>query len=571
MWTFEPHVAEQLMNAWVADASVDVFRQDRLDLKNGVTKEGPRIVSIRMESGRVFAGQMFIDATYEGDLLAVAGVSYTVGREANRQYGETLNGVQVRNAIHHQIAPGVDPYVKPGDPASGLVPGVHAGPPGEEGSADRRVQAYCFRMCVTDSPENRVPFEKPASYDEREYELLFRNFEAGEKRIPWAPTMMPNRKTDTNNNYGFSTDYIGRSYDWSDGNYETRDRIFAEHLQYQRGLMWTLANHPRVPEPIRQEVGRWGNCRDEFAELGGWSHQLYVREARRMIGPVVMTQHHCQARETVSDPVGLAAYTMDSHNVQRYVDGDGKVRNEGDVQVGGFPPYGISYRSLTPRESECTNLLVPVCLSATHIAYGSIRMEPVFMVLGQSAATAACLAIDDQVSVQRVDYAKLRERLLADQQILTWTGPVPARVTAIDPASLEGIVLDDAALERQGNWLPSTSVGGFVGTCYWHDANEGEKSARFHTPIKTAGVYDVRLAYTPNSNRATNVAVTIQHAAGEAQVTVNQKRVPPIDKAFVSLGKFRFTPDREAAILINNAGANGHVIVDAVQLVPVDD
>lgn len=569
MWTFEPHVAERLLDQLVTEARVDLFRQERLDRVRGVTKENGRIVRIRMESGRTFEGRVFIDATYEGDLMAAAGVSYTIGREANSQYDETLNGVQTRNAIHHQFVPGVDPYVKRGDSSSGLLPGVHGDPPGEEGSADKRVQAYCFRMCVTDSPENRLPFEKPAGYDERRYELLFRNFEAAEKRIPWSPTMMPNRKTDTNNNFGFSTDNIGMNDGWSDGDDATRDRIFQEHLLYQRGLMWTLANHVRVPEAIRQEVSRWGNCRDEFSEFGGWSHQLYVREARRLVGAQVMTQHHCQGREKVTDSVGLAAYTMDSHNVQRYIDAKGQVRNEGDVQVGGFPPYGISYRALLPQEKECTNLLVPVCLSATHIAYGSIRMEPVFMVLGQSAATAACQAIDSNVSVQRVDYAKLRERLLADQQVLDWTAPARPAVSSLDPKQLPGIVLDDESLERSGDWLPSSSVGGFVGACYWHDGNTGEKSARFVTRLKMSGEYEVRLSYTPNPNRATNVKVSIRHADGESPVIVNQRLVPPIDKAFVTLGKFHLVAEKEVVITISNAGADGHVIVDAVQLLPV--
>lgn len=569
LWTFEPHVAEMLMNEFVSEAKVEVFLHERLDLEKGVNKQDSRITTIRMESGRVFAGKVFIDATYEGDLLAKAGVSYTIGREANSQYGETLNGVQTRNAIHHQFVPGVDPYVEAGNPNSGLLPGLHAGLPGEEGSADKRVQAYCFRICVTDAADNRIPFEKPAGYDESRFELLFRNFEAGEKRIPWAPVMMPNRKTDTNNNYGFSTDNIGMNYDWADGDYAARDQIFQEHLLYQRGLLWTLANHPRVPEAIRREVSRWGNCKDEFAEWNGWPHQLYVREARRMVGAYVMTQHNCQGREVATDPVGLAAYTMDSHNVQRYVDDKRQVRNEGDVQVGGFPPYGISYRALVPQEQECTNLLAPVCLSATHIAYGSIRMEPVFMVLGQSAAVAACQAIDGRVAVQRIDYGKLKERLLAEQQVLTWTAPTNPRGMPLDPKKLPGIVLDDESLERTGEWQPSSSVGGFVGTGYWHDGNEGRKVARFTTTLKTAGNYEVRIAYTPNQNRATNVSVTILHAGGETTVTVNQQKAPAIDKIFAPLGKFRFEAGQPAAITISNSGADGFVVVDAVQLVPV--
>jgi hypothetical protein len=335
-----------------------------------------------------------------------------------------LNGVQTLNAKGHNLQSGIDPYRKKGDVTSGLLPGIDPDGPGREGEGDRRVQAYCFRMCLTDHPENRIPFSKPAGYDENDYELLLRNFEAGETRVPWINSSMPNRKTDTNNRTGFSTDFIGQNYEYPEADYETRARIVARHLRYQQGLMWTLANHPRVPDAIRHEVARWGMTRDEFVEGDGWQTQLYVREARRMIGEYVMTQHNCQGRERVDDAVGLAAYTMDSHNTQRYINAEGFVRNEGNVEVGGFPPYPISYRAMTPRRSECENLLVPVCLSASHIAYGSIRMEPVFMVLGQSAATAAALAIDDQVPVQGVNYPKLRARLAADEQVLAHTAAV---------------------------------------------------------------------------------------------------------------------------------------------------
>lgn len=422
MWTFEPHVAEQIMRTFVREAGVTLVEGERLDLQQGVIRDGTRIVGLRMESGRQFHGQRFIDATYEGDLMAGAGVSFHVGREASSVYDESLNGVRTDQAKYHQLQPNVDPYVTPGDPSSGLLPGIHADPPGVDGSGDQRVQAYCFRMCMTDRTENRIPWPKPADYDPLRYELLLRNFEAGETQIPWHPTPMPNRKTDTNNNKGFSTDNINQNYAWPTGDYATREKIYAEHLSYQQGLMWTLANHPRVPQTIRDEVSRWGSCRDEFPEHAGWSHQIYVREARRMVSDYVMTQHHCQGHRVAEDSVGLAAYGMDSHHTQRYVDASGHARNEGDVQVGGFTPYPISYRSIVPRTTECTNLLVPVCLSASHIAYGSIRMEPVFMVLGQSAATAACLSLDAQVDVQQVAIPALQERLRTDGQILADTG-----------------------------------------------------------------------------------------------------------------------------------------------------
>ena len=567
MWTFEPSVAERIFEEMCREASVVVVKQQRLDLNRGVEKRDGRIVSIRMESGQTYFGRMFIDATYEGDLMAKAGVSYTVGREANSQYGETLNGVQTKNATKHQFVAGVDPYVKKGDKSSGLLPRVHAGPPGEEGSGDKRVQAYNFRLCLTDVKENQIPFSKPANYDPLQYELLLRNFEAGETRAPWHPLLMPNRKTDVNNNHGFSTDNIGNSYDWPEADYAARQKIFEEHLRYHVGLIWTLISNPRVPEKIREEVSRWGLCKDEFHDYGGWPHQLYVRESRRMVSDYVMTQHHCQGRAVAEDEVGLAAYTMDSHNVQRYVDARGQVRNEGDVQVGGFSPYPISYRSIVPKESECQNLFVPVCLAASHIAYGSIRMEPVFMVLGQSSATAAVLAMDAGTSVQSVDYSRLRERLVADKQVLVWTGP--QRLAGIDPKALPGLVIDDDGAEKQGSWSTSSSVGGYVGSLYLHDNNQqkGELSATFRFEIKQPGTYEVRLAYTPNANRATNVPVAIRHVGGELRMSVNERMPPNVDKSFHSLGKFTF--DAEAVVTVSNTNTDGYVVLDAVQLLPI--
>jgi len=417
-WMFEPHVAEAIFKDMVREAKVPVVYGERLDLDNGVSKQGTAIISIKMESGQVFKGGMFIDATYEGDLMAKAGVSYTVGRESNSQYGETLNGVQTKNAGSHNFDKPVDPYVICGDSSSGLLAGVHEGRPGEEGQGDHRVQAYCFRMCLTDAAQNRLAYPKPEGYDQSEYEILLRYYEAGYDQVGWLPTIMPNRKTDTNNRGGFSTDYIGMNYEYAEADYEKREEIAAEHERYQKGLMWTLANHPRVPDRIRRQVSRWGLAKDEFVDNGNWPHQLYVREARRMVGQYVMTEQNCRGSKIAADSVGLGAYGMDSHNTQRYVDANGYVRNEGDVQVPVAGPYPISYRSIVPTEKECSNLLVPVCLSASHIAYGSIRMEPVFMVLGQSAATAASLAIEDEVPVQKLDYEKLRRRLLKDKQVL---------------------------------------------------------------------------------------------------------------------------------------------------------
>ncbi|WP_405415692.1 FAD-dependent oxidoreductase [Maribacter sp. Asnod1-A12] len=440
MWTFEPSAALSVYDQMLKKEKVKLEYNERLNRESGVEMDNGKIISITMESGKKFVGKVFLDATYEGDLMATAGVSYTVGRESNEEYGETLNGVQAnnynvsltklisKNAANHNFIPKVDPYIIKGDPKSGLLPNINE-KPGVEGNGDDKVQAYCFRMCLTDHPENRISFIKPDNYNELNYELLFRNYEAREGSVrdmyykggpllPLINSSMPNRKTDSNNRFGFSTDYIGKNYNYPEASYAERERIVEDHRNYQMGLMWTLANHPRIPKEVRDEASKWGTTKDEFEREDGWQQQLYIREARRMVSDYVMTQRNCEGLEVVEDVIGLAAYTMDSHNVQRYVDANGFVQNEGNVEAHGFDPYPISYKSLTPKKEECENLIVPVCLSSTHIAFGSIRMEPVFMVLGESAATAASLAIDSNNSVQDVPYESLKSILLKNGQHL---------------------------------------------------------------------------------------------------------------------------------------------------------
>ncbi len=569
MWTFEPSAALKIYRDWIAETDLELVFNERLDREKGVVVENGRIVSIAMESGKIFTGKMFLDATYEGDLLAAAGVSYTVGREANAQYDETLNGVQTTMARHHQFVKGVDPYIEKGNPASGLLPFIDPAGPGEEGAGDHRVQAYCFRMCLTDHPDNRIPFTKPEGYEEQWYELLLRNYEAGETRVPWINSSMPNRKTDTNNNFGFSTDFIGQNYDYPEASYAEREAIVARHRLYQQGLVWTLANHPRMPETVREQVSQWGMSKDEFTEGKGWQEQLYIREARRMVSGFVMTQNHCQHREPVERSVGMGAYTMDSHHVQRHVDADGHVRNEGDVQVGGFPPYPIAYEAIVPKRGECSNLLVPICLSSTHMAFGSIRMEPVFMVLAQSAATAASLAIDADVAVQDIDYDALRVRLEADGQILNYTAPPPSTEHFTQLDTLDGIAVDDTMAKRVGFWQASSLASGIHHGCLHDgDARDGKASATFTTTLPSPGVYEVQVAWVQNANRATKVPVRIEHADGTAEARVNQRERPAINKHFASVGKFRFA--ETGTVTISNHDTDGYVIIDAVRWVKVE-
>lgn len=420
MWIFEPHVAEKVFEDFVKENNIKIYRDEWLDRgKNGVQKSKGRIASFKTLSGKTFKGKMFIDATYEGDLMAAAGVKYHVGREANSVYNEEWNGVQAGVFQHrHYFAQNISPYKVEGDPKSGLLPYVSGEKIAKNGTGDNKIQAYCFRMCLSSHPDNRIPFAKPANYDPANYELLARVYKAG-----WTETFdkydpIPNRKTDTNNHGPFSTDFIGQNYDYPDASYERRKEIIKAHELYQKGLMYFLANDPAVPADVRAKVNEWGLPKDEFKDNGGWPHQIYVREARRMLGLSVMTENETLGKKAVQQSVGMGSYSLDAHNAQRYVKEDGFVQNEGDIGVHPKTPYSISYGSIVPKKAECENLLVPVCVSASHIAYGSIRMEPVFMILGQSAATAAVQAIDGKVAVQDLDYTKLKEQLLKDKQKL---------------------------------------------------------------------------------------------------------------------------------------------------------
>lgn len=454
MYFFEPHVAEKLFGDMLREAKVKVVHGERLDLKAGVVKGGTTIREIVMESGRRFRGKIFIDATYEGDVMAKAGVSYRVGRESSAEYQEPHAGNQPyimrppsRNQpSSHDFRRAVDPYVKPGEPASGLIFGVQPGGPGKVGQGDNRVQAYCFRLTLTNVPENRLPFPKPADYDPAKYELVLRYLTSGMMLPEWPEggdiehpvlgnnltkdtpvVIMPNGKSDSNNKDPVGFNLLAGNYDYPDADYVTRDRIIREHASFQQGLAWFMANDPRVPAKFRDPMQNWGLPKDEFTDNGNWPHQLYVREARRMVGSYVMTELNCDGSVLAPQSVAMGSYAMDSHNVRRYVDENGHVRTEGTIGLGMKTAYPIAYGAIVPRREECTNLLVPVCVSATHLAYGSIRMEPVFMMLGHSAGTAAALAITQGTSVQDVDYAQLQSQLTFDGQVLNPAQPLVTR------------------------------------------------------------------------------------------------------------------------------------------------
>jgi hypothetical protein len=420
MWIFEPHVAEKVFEDFVAKNNITVLRDEWLDRKNGVLKKNGKIRSFKTLSGKTFSGKIFIDATYEGDLMAATGVSYHVGREANSVYNETWNGVQSDARHHgHFFNARIDPYKIPGKPESGLLYGISPEKIAKNGTGDSKIQAYCFRLCMSNHPENRVPFPKPENYNPANYELLGRVFDAGWREWFNKFDLIPNRKTDTNNHGPFSSDFIGVNYDYPEASYEQRKEIIKAHEDYQKGLLYYVANDPRIPKEVHDEMQNWGLAKDEFQDNGNWSRQIYVREARRMVGVYVTTENDVLAKSEVPSPVGMGSYAMDSHNVQRYVTAEGFVQNEGDIGVHPHTPYSISYGSIVPKKDECTNLLVPVCVSSSHIAYGSIRMEPVFMILGQSAALAASMAIDNNQAVQDIPYELLKKELLKKGQKLT--------------------------------------------------------------------------------------------------------------------------------------------------------
>ncbi len=419
MWTFEPHVAENIFEEFVAENNVTIFRDEWLDRDNGVEMVDGKITSITMLSGKKFEAEIFMDATYEGDLMAAAGINYHVGREANSVYNETWNGVQCGHYHHsHNFQQlNISPYVIPGDPTSGVLPRISTEAPGENGSGDKRIQAYNYRLCTTNAEGNVVPFEKPENYDPAQYELLRRVFRGGRTSM-FGGGIIPNKKRDVNNVGPFSSDNIGMNYDYPEASYQERKVILQEHIDYHKGLLYFWCYDESVPEHLREKMKKWGLAKDEFVDNGHWPYQIYVREARRMLGEYVMTENEIMGRHKVDKPIGMGSYTMDSHNAQRYITAEGYVQNEGDLGVDADQPYQIHWGTIVPKKEECKNLLVLTAVSSSHIAFGSIRMEPVFMILGQSAGVIAGMAVEKGIDLHDVAYAELVDELHAVGQIL---------------------------------------------------------------------------------------------------------------------------------------------------------
>ena len=563
-WIFEPSAAEAAFKQYIKEGNVDVLYQHQLA---DATKENGNITSITVQhatnnSKQTIKAKVFIDCTYEGDLMAKAGVSYTVGREANSQYGETYNGVQLRDK--HQFLDGIDPYKTPGKPESGLLWGISPERVDAQGAGDKKVQAYNFRICLTSNPRNKIEITQPEGYDASKYELLLRVLEKEPNRpfnLILKPDIMPNQKTDINNNGPFSTDMIGMNYDYPEADYKRRAQIQKEHELYIKGLLYFIGHDTRMPAHLRNEMLKWGYPKDEYVEYGNWSPQMYVREARRMIGQYVMTQANCEGREVVKDGVGMAAYTMDSHNCQRIViekDGMKMVKNEGDVQMGGFGPYPIAYGAIVPKETECKNLFVPVCLSATHIAYGSIRMEPVFMVLGQSSAVAASMAIDKKTSVQGIDVASLQATLKANPLVNRST---PEIFVDNDDKENTQITGDWTVVKFRG-YGPSLLT-----------TNPGQKaSVRFTPTVDKEGYYQVYSYFLPGYPSASKkTVVTIFDGTSQKKVPINLASVKVQGQTsgeWINLGRYKLPKGRKAHVTITTDEADGAVVADALLFKP---
>jgi hypothetical protein len=569
-WTYEPHVAARVTRRMLDEAGVRVRTRQAL---RAAAKDGTRILNLVTSDG-TFGAKVFVDATYEGDLMAAAGVSWTIGREGRAAYGESLAGRRFPKA-KLKIS-GLDDAGKP----LPLITTTDAGP---EDAGDRNVMVYSFRLCVTKDPANRVPFPAPARYDPARFEVVRRYFRQAKKvDLPWDLYPLPGAKFDANNGIGkqFSMGLVGAGNGWSEADEAGRAAIRDAHREYTLEFYRFLTTDPEVPESIRQEMGALGLCRDEFPEHGHWSPQLYVREGRRLIGESVLSQKDILEEPEKPDAIAVSSFPIDSHDCQR-VGTSELVVAEGTILPVRMPgrrhgyPYHVPYRAITPKAVECSNLLVPVAMSCTHVAYSSIRVEPTWMILGQSAGIAAALAAEQSVPVQRLPYAVLRERLQARNQVLDLPElpelpPEPPGPAGIAPESLPGIVLDDAAAELEGPWSRSTNFQPYLGNGYRHDDRRGDGTcaAVFRFAAPRSGSYEVRLAYSAHETRATNVPVTIRQGDTTVEWSVDQTLPMPAGAAFRTIGRVQLRGGAETTITLRNEGTDGFVILDGFQLVP---
>ena len=573
-WTYEPHVAAKVFDDMLGEAKVKIFLNERLV---SVKKNGARIQSFNTRSN-TFTAKVFVDCTYEGDLMAKAGVSYVVGREGRKDYGESLAGKQF---------PKAPVKASPFDAQGKLLPLMTAKEAGDPEAGDKGVMTYSYRLCITTNDANKVPFSKPANYAPARYELVKRFMAASQPKRPLFDFYnLPNGKWDGNNSIGgqISLGLVGENWGWPEASYEERDQMWQAHKDYTAGLIWFMQHDESVPEAVRKEMNRWGLAKDEFAKWDNWPPVLYVREGRRMVGEYVLTQSDIITNVTKPDVICIGSFPIDSHDVQRVATADGKgFIAEGTIFPVRIPGYGIGYRhqlpyrAITPKRAECQNLLVPVSLSSTHVAISSVRVEPTWMALGQSAGIAAALAAKTKQAVQDLPYPTLREHLLAQKQVLEIPPLPPKQINAsangkgIDPKTLKGIVLDDAEATATGEWQRSTNFKNFIGRGYVHDGNEHKGGLKmvFKTTITEAGKYELRMAYSPHETRAAKVPITVESGGKEVKVFFNQQESLPSGEAFRTVGTFTLSAGKDTTITVSNEGTEGFVIVDALQLVKV--
>jgi hypothetical protein len=583
-WTYEPHVAMRVTQAMLSEAGVKVITRARI---RSVSKQGTRIGKL-VTSGGDFEARVFIDGTYEGDLMAASGVNWTIGREGRDEFGESYAGKQ---------------YPKPKIDVSGLdnegqlLPLITAKDAGHDEAGDKNVMVYSFRLCVTKDPSNRVPFPEPDHYDPARFEVV-RRYMSQEKRpgILWDLYKLPGNKFDANNGIAkqFSMGLVGAGNEWCEADETGRARIWEAHKQYTLEMYRFLTTDPAVPERLRLEMKEYGLCRDEFRETGHWSPQLYVREGRRMIGEYVLSQKDIIEDPKKADPIAVSSFPIDSHDCQR-IGTVTAVVNEGTirpVRMAGRKhgyPYHIPYRAITPKSFECDNLLVPVALSCTHVGISSIRVEPTWMVIGQSAGIAAAICAKQNTAVQHLPYTALRERLLSQKQVLDLpvladpsvpsglkpasNGTLKNATVNMDSKTLPGIILDDTHAELKGEWKDSALFKPYVDTGYRHDDQraDGESVAIFRFTAPKSGQYKLAMAYSAHETRATNVPVIVMSGGRTVELKVDQTEPLPVGDCFRVIGTIELEGNSESMITVSNAGTDGFVILDALQLVLVQE
>lgn len=570
-WTFEPHVAKRVTMQMLDEAGVRVLTERYL---TSVTKDGPRITSLVTKDG-TFTARVFVDGTYEGDLMAAAGVEWTIGREDRDEYGESLAGKQY---------PKKKMQINGFDDEGKLLPLITTENAGEETAGDSNVMTYSFRLCLTRDPNNFVPIPKPAHYGPARFEIVRRALEAGEKGVGFDLYPLPGGKLDGNNSIGgqFSIGLIGGGNDWHSADEAGRKKIWEAHKQYTLEFFHFLTNDPAVPAAIRNRFAGLGLCKDEFARYDHFSPALYIRESRRMKGLYVISQKDILESPEKDDPIAISSFPIDSHDCQRIALEGGGVINEGTIfPVRRIPrqgyAYHVPYRSIVPKPEQCDNLLVPVALSCTHVGMSSLRIEGAWMVIGQGAGIAAAMAAEQAVTVQKVEYAKLRKRLLAQKQALELpdvSGSAPPG-DSISAKALPGIVLDDSHATLTGDWSRSTNFKPYIENGYIFSGDDdssakddGFATASFRIKAPRSGEYQLLMGYSPHATRARNVPVTVVSGSHKKDFLVDQTRPLPSGQRFAPVGTVQLESDVETIITINSGRTTGFVIVDALQLLP---